>query len=125
MNEFTVNGRTYRYTNLNAFEAHKLILALVKKLGPAIKSVSMDADVSSLIGAFASVEGDVLEDVALPVFAQCSLSVDGRPLTNRGQIDATYTAEDVMDLYEVAFTLIKAQVGPAFTKALTRFGALS
>lgn len=125
MNEFTVNGRTYRYTNLNAFEAHKLILALVKKLGPAIKSVSMDADVSSLIGAFASVEGDVLEDVALPVFAQCSLSVDGRPLTNRGQIDAAYTAEDVMDLYEVAFTLIKAQVGPAFTKALTRFGALS
>jgi hypothetical protein len=123
MNEFIVNGRTYRYVNMNAFEAHKLILALVKKLGPAIKTVSMDADVSALIGAFASIEGDVLEDVALPVFAKCSLSVDGSPLQNRGQIDAAFTPEDVMDLYEVAFTLIKAQVGPAFTKALTRFGA--
>ena len=40
-------------------------------------------------------------------------------------MNALFTAEDIADLYELAVVSIKEQVGPAFTKALSRFGARS
>lgn len=125
MKEFQVNGRTYRYARMNAFEGHKLVLLLLKKAGPIISKISLDQDVGAMAAAFASIDGDPLVDIALPAFATSELSVDGRPLKTVNDIDANFELDDIGDLYEVAVRLIHGQVGPAFTKALTRFGAVT
>lgn len=120
--ESTINGRTYRYMRLNAFDAHKLVLQLAKTLGPALGTVSMDADVGALIGKLADV-GDPVQDLALPMWQKAAMTCDGRPLRTEADVNALFTAESIGDLYELAVVSIKEQVGPAFEKALTRFGA--
>nr|DAO91461.1 MAG TPA: tail assembly chaperone protein [Caudoviricetes sp.] len=122
--ESIINGRTYRYMQLNAFDAHKLVLQLVKTLGPALGSVSMDADVTSLIGKLAEI-GDPVQDIALPMWQKAAMTCDGKPLRSEADVNALFTAESIGDLYELAVISIKEQVGPAFTRALTRFGAHS
>lgn len=122
--ETTINGRVYRYMRLNAFDAHKLVLQLVKTIGPALGSVSMDADISALIGKLADI-GDPVQDIALPMWQKAAMSCDGKPLRTEADVNALFTAEDIGDLYELAVVSIKEQVGPAFTKALGRFGARS
>lgn len=122
--ESIINGRTYRYMRLNAFDAHKLVLQLVKTLGPALGSVSMDADVAALVGKLAEI-GDPVQDIALPMWQRAAMTCDGKPLRSEADVNALFTAEDIGDLYELAVVSIKEQVGPAFTKALTRFGAHS
>ena len=122
--ESTINGRTYRYMKLNAFDAHKLVLQLVKTLGPALGSVSMESDVTALVGKLADV-GDPVQDIALPMWAKATMTCDGKPLRSEADVNALFTADDIGDLYELAVVSIKEQVGPAFTKALTRFGAHS
>lgn len=122
--ETAINGRTYRYMRLNAFDAHKLVLQLVKTIGPALGSVSMEADVTALIGKLADV-GDPVQDIALPMWQKAAMTCDGKPLRSEADVNALFTAEDIGDLYELAVVSIKEQVGPAFTKALSRFGARS
>lgn len=120
--ESIISGRTYRYMRLNAFDAHKLVLQLAKTLGPALGTVSMDADVGALIGKLADV-GDPVQDIALPMWQKASMTCDGKPLRTEADVNALFTAESIGDLYELAVISIKEQVGPAFEKALTRFGA--
>lgn len=122
--ETTINGRTYRYMRLNAFDAHKLVLQLVKTIGPALGSVSMESDVTALVGKLAEI-GDPVQDIALPMWQKAAMTCDGKPLRSEADVNALFTAEDIGDLYELAVVSIKEQVGPAFTKALTRFGAHS
>lgn len=122
--ETTINGRTYRYMRLNAFDAHKLALQLVKTIGPALGSVSMESDVTALVGKLAEI-GDPVQDIALPMWQKAAMTCDGKPLRSEADVNALFTAEDIGDLYELAVLSIKEQVGPAFTKALTRFGARS
>ena len=122
--ENTINGRTYRYMRLNAFDAHKLVLQLVKTIGPALGSVSMDADVTALVGKLAEI-GDPVQDIALPMWQKAAMTCDGKPLRSEADVNALFTAEDIGDLYELAVVSIKEQVGPAFEKALGRFGARS
>ena len=122
--ESTINGRTYRYMRLNAFDAHKLVLQLAKTLGPAIGGLSMESDVSALIGKLAEV-GDPVQEIALPMWAKAAMTCDGKPLRTEADVNALFTADDIADVYELAVVSIKEQVGPAFTKALTRFGAHS
>lgn len=122
--ESIINGRTYRYMRLNAFDAHRLVLQLVKTLGPALGAVSMEADVAALVGKLAEI-GDPVQDIALPMWQKAAMTCDGKPLRSETDVNALFTAEDIADLYELAVVSIKEQVGPAFTKALTRFGAHS
>lgn len=122
--ETTINGRTYRYMRLNAFDAHKLVLQLVKTIGSALGSVSMESDATALIGKLAEI-GDPVQDIALPMWQKAAMTCDGKPLRSEADVNALFTAEDIGDLYELAVISIKEQVGPAFTKALTRFGARS
>jgi len=122
--ETTINGRAYRYMRLNAFDAHKLVLQLVKTIGPALGSVSMESDVTALIGKLTEI-GDPVQDIALPMWQKAAMTCDGKPLRSEADVNALFTAEDIGDLYELAVISIKEQVGPAFTKALTRFGAHS
>lgn len=122
--ETTINGRTYRYMRLNAFDAHKLVLQLVKTIGPALGSVSMESDVTALVGKLAEI-GDPVQDIALPMWQKAAMTCDGKPLRSEADVNALFTAEDIGDLYELAVISIKEQVGPAFKKALTRFGARS
>jgi len=122
--ESIINGRTYRYMRLNAFDAHRLVLQLVKTLGPALGAVSMEADVAALVGKLAEI-GDPVQDIALPMWQKAAMTCDGKPLRSEADVNALFTAEDIADLYELAVVSIKEQVGPAFTKALTRFGAHS
>lgn len=122
--ETTINGRTYRYMRLNAFDAHKLVLQLVKTIGPALDSVSMESDATALIGKLAEI-GDPVQDIALPMWQKAAMACDGKPLRSEADVNALFTAEDIGDLYELAVVSIKEQVGPAFTKALSRFGARS
>lgn len=122
--ESTINGRVYRYMRLNAFDAHKLVLQLAKTLGPALGTVSMEADVGALIGKLADV-GDPVQDIALPMWQKAAMTCDGKPLRSEADVNALFTAESIGDLYELAVISVKEQVGPAFEKALTRFGAHS
>lgn len=122
--ETTINGRVYRYMRLNAFDAHKLVLQLVKTIGPALGSVSMDSDVTALVGKLAEI-GDPVQDIALPMWQKAAMTCDGRPLRSEADVNALFTAEDIGDLYELAVVSIREQVGPAFMKALGRFGARS
>lgn len=122
--ETTINGRVYRYMRLNAFDAHKLVLQLVKTIGPALGSVSMEADVTALVGKLAEI-GDPVQDIALPMWQKAAMTCDGKPLRSEADVNALFTAEDIGDLYELAVISIKEQVGPAFMKALGRFGARS
>lgn len=122
--ETTINGRVYRYMRLNAFDAHKLVLQLVKTIGPALGSVSMESDVTALIGKLAEI-GDPVQDIALPMWQKVAMTCDGKPLRSEADVNALFTAEDIGDLYELAVISIKEQVGPAFMKALGRFGARS
>lgn len=122
--ESIINGRTYRYMRLNAFDAHRLVLQLVKTLGPALGAVSMEADVAALVGKLAEI-GDPVQDIALPMWQKAAMTCDGKPLRSEADVNALFKAEDIADLYELAVVSIKEQVGPAFTKALGRFGARS
>lgn len=122
--ETTINGHTYRYMRLNAFDAHKLALQLVKTIGQALGSVSTESDVTALIGKLAGI-GDPVQDIALPMWQKAAMTCDGKPLRSEADVNALFTAEDIGDLYELAVISIKEQVGPAFEKALTRFGARS
>lgn len=122
--ETTINGRVYRYMRLNAFDAHKLVLQLVKTIGPALGSVSMDSDVTALVGKLAEI-GDPVQDIAIPVWQKAAMTCDGKPLRSEADVNALFTAEDIGDLYELAVVSIREQVGPAFMKALGRFGARS
>lgn len=122
--ETTINGRVYRYMRLNAFDAHKLVLQLVKTIGPALGSVSMDSDVTALVGKLAEI-GDPVQDIALPMWQKAAMTCEGRPLRSEADVNALFTAEDIGDLYELAVVSIREQVGPAFMKALGRFGARS
>ena len=122
--ETIINGRTYRYMRLNAFDAHKLVLQLVKTIGPALGFVSMESDVTALVGKLAEI-GDPVQDIAIPMWQKAAMTCDGKPLRTEADVNALFTAEDIGDLYELAVVSIKEQVGPTFTKALTRFGARS
>lgn len=122
--ETTINGHTYRYMRLNAFDAHKLVLQLVKTIGPALSSVSMESDVTALVGKLAEI-GDPVQDIALPMWQKAAMTRDGKPLRSEADVNALFTAEDIGDLYELAVVSIREQVGPAFMKALGRFGARS
>lgn len=122
--ETTINGRTYRYMRLNAFDAHKLVLQLVRTLGPSLGSVSMSSDVTALVGKLAEI-GDPVQDIAIPMWQKAAMTCDGKPMRSEADVNALFTAEDIGDLYELTVVSIKEQVGPAFTKALGRFGARS
>ena len=122
--ETTINGRVYRYMRLNAFDAHKLVLQLVKTIGPALGSVSMDSDVTALVGKLAEI-GDPVQDIAMPMWQKAAMTCDGKPLRSEADVNALFTAEGIGDLYELAVVSIREQVGPAFMKALGRFGARS
>ena len=100
------------------------MLQLVKTIGPALGSVSMDSDVTALVGKLAEI-GDPVQDIALPMWQKAAMTCEGKPLRSEADVNALFTAEDIGDLYELAVVSIKEQVGPAFTRALGRFGARS
>lgn len=120
--ELNVNGHEVSFRRLNAFDTHKLVQQLVKTLGPVMTNVKGTDDVSKLLANLADTE-DVIETIALPVFAKCNLVVDGKQVKTVQDINAVFTAETILDLYEITFAVIKEQVGDFFGKLMTRFGA--
>lgn len=119
--DLNVSGHEISFRRLNAFETHKLIQLLVKTAGAAMTDVKPNDNIATLFAALAAAD-DLIETIALPTFAKCNLIVDGKPLKTQHDINTVFTAETVPDLYEIAFEVIKVQVGDFFSKMATKFG---
>lgn len=122
MIETNINGHEISFRRLNAFDTHKLVQQLIKTVGPVMSGVNGTDDVAKLLSKLAETD-DLIETIALPTFAKINLIVDGKPLKTQQDINTVFTADAILDLYEIAFRVLKEQVGDFFSKLLTKFGA--
>lgn len=125
---FEIGGREYSAVRLNAFATHKLMTKALKIFGPVAQHLKMDANIAEALPAVVGcLDEDVVSTFVLPMFAESRVAmVDGDglvPIKTPGDIDAFFTAETLVDFYELAFRVAQFQLGPVFRSALSRFGA--
>ncbi len=128
-----IGNREYTCHRMNAFAANKLLMRLQKIVLPIIgsalgdgKSVG-DIDVTAAVSMVAEhLDEAAMDTIVLPMFADSKLyDVDGkRFIRTGGDIDVCFTAETLMDMYELIWEVGKIQFVPFFASLGERFGDL-
>lgn len=124
---FLIGGREYSAVRMNAFATHKLLTKALKIFGPVVEHLDINADVAKALPAIVGrMDDDVVSTFVFPMFVESRVAlIDGDvvPIKGAGDVDGLFTAETLIDFYELAFRVAQFQLGPVFQSALARFGA--
>jgi stage V sporulation protein SpoVS len=129
-----VGGREYTCHHMNAFSANKLLMRIQKIVLPVIggalgneaQSIG-DIDVSQAIAMVSEhLDESVLDNIVLPMFAEAKVyDVERKKFIRTGaDIDVCFTAETLVDFYELIWEVGRLQFGPFFAQIGERFGGL-
>jgi hypothetical protein len=127
----------YTAMRMNAFEANKILLRLNKIVLPVVGGLTkkgggagnlMDADLSEVAGIIAeNLTEEVMDTIVLPMFVQSRVYfVEKKVFIKDGMsINMVFTADNLFDLYELIWEVLKLNFSAFFTKTAGRFGSLT
>ena len=115
-----IDGRNYTFGILGPFKAHRLLVKLIKIVGPAMagldvgdgKSIKdLDIDIGSIVtGLTTALDENETEQIILTLGEQ--IICEGKNLT-KDNIDALFTG-DILSLYKVVAAALEVQFGDFF-----------
>ena len=131
---FILGDREFTCTRMNAFAANKLLLRMQKVAVPVFGSLLSggkgiaDIDVKEAAQCIAmNIDETLMDSLVLPLFAESKLycSAGKKFVKTAIDIDQCFTTENLFELYELLFLVLRYQFGPFFKTLLDRFGGLS
>lgn len=128
----------YTAMKMNAFEANRILLRLNKIILPVIGGLTkgknggsvnlMDADLSEVTGIIAeNLTEEVMDTIVLPMFVQSRVyMVDKKVFVKDAMsINQSFTTDNLFDLYELIWEVLKLNFSAFFSKTAGRFGSLT
>ena len=128
----------YTAMKMNAFEANRILLRLNKVILPVIGGLTkgkqgasvnlLDADLSEATGIIAeNLTEEVMDTIILPMFTQSRVyMVEKKVFIKDGMsINQAFTADNLFDLYELVWEVLKLNFSAFFFKTAGRFGNLT
>ena len=128
----------YTAMKMNAVEANRILLRLNKIILPVIGGLTkgkqggsvnlLDADLSEATGIIAeNLTEEVMDTIVFPMFTQSRVYfVEKKVLIKDGMsINQTFTADNLFDLYELIWEVLKLNFSAFFVKTAGRFGSLT
>jgi len=128
----------YTAMKMNAFEANRILLRLNKIILPVIGGLTkgkqggsvnlLDADLSEATGIIAeNLTEEVMDTIILPMFTQSRVyMVEKKVFIKDGMsINQAFTADNLFDLYELVWEVLKLNFSAFFSKTAGRFGNLT
>lgn len=127
----------YTAMKMNAFELNKILLRLNKIVLPVVGGLTkkgvgagnlMDADLSEVAGILAeNLTEEVMDTIVLPMFVQSRVySIEKKVFIKDGMsINMAFTADNLFDLYELIWEVLKLNFSTFFSKTAGRFGSLT
>ncbi|CAB4197804.1 hypothetical protein UFOVP1309_35 [uncultured Caudovirales phage] len=137
--ETIIIGQTeYTAMKMNAFEANRILLRLNKIILPVIGGLTkgkqgasiniLDADLSEVTGIIAeNLTEEIMDTIVLPMFTQSRVyMVEKKVFIKDGMsINQAFTADNLFDLYELIWEVLKLNFSSFFAKTAGRFGNLT
>ena len=133
-----VGQSEYTAMKMNAFEANRILLRLNKIILPVIGGLTkgkqgasvniLDADLSEVTGIIAeNLTEEIMDTIVLPMFTQSRVyMVEKKVFIKDGMsINQTFTADNLFDLYELIWEVLKLNFSAFFAKTAGRFGNLT
>jgi hypothetical protein len=131
---FIVGSREFTCTRMNAFAANKLLIRLQKIVVPVMGTLMSagkgigDIDVKEAAQVIAAnLDESIMDNVIFPLFMESKVyCAEGKKFIKTStDIDQCFTADNLFDLYELIFEVVKYQFSPFFVSLVERFGALT
>jgi len=133
-----VGQSEYTAMKMNAFEANRILLRLNKVILPVIGGLTkgkqggsvnlLDADLSEATGIIAeNLTEEVMDTIILPMFTQSRVyMVEKKVFIKDGMsINQAFTADNLFDLYELVWEVLKLNFAVFFRKTAANFGNLT
>lgn len=127
----------YTAMKMNAFEANRILLRLNKIVLPVVGGLTkkgggagnlLDADLSEVTGIIAeNLTEEVMDTIVLPMFAQSRVfSKDKNVMIKDAMgINIAFTADNLFELYELIWEVLKLNFAAFFRNAAANFGNLT
>lgn len=127
----------YTAMKMNAFDANRILLRLNKIVLPVIGGLTkkgggagnlLDADLSEVAGIISeNLTEEVMDTIVLPMFTQSRVyMVEKKVFIKDGMsINQAFTADNLFDLYELIWEVLKLNFSAFFSKTAGRFGNLT
>ena len=135
---FIIGNTEYTAMKLNAFDANKLLLRLNKIVLPVIGGLTkgkqgkdvnlLDMDLSEATGIIAeNLTEEVMDTIIFPMFAGSKVySVEKKLFIKDGaSINQVFTTDNLFDLYELVWEVLKFNFAGFFGQVAARFGRLT
>lgn len=128
---FIIGGKEYSAGKIPAFAANSIILKLKNIVLPVIGELSskqgslLDMDLSGAFNILAEkLDEKVMSDIILPMFslAQVASITDNTKIDSQKTIDQVFTVDNLADLYELIYEVLRYNFQPFFVSAMSRFG---
>jgi len=129
---FIIGNREFTAVRMNAFSANTILLRIQKIAVPIIGAITAsgknigDVDVREAASAIsAHIDESIMENVVLPMFAESKVYCveSKRFIKSHVDIDQCFTAENLIDFYELIFVVARFQFGPFLESLMNRFGS--
>lgn len=128
---FIIGGKEYSAGKIPAFAANSIILKLKNIVLPVIGELSskqgslLDIDLSGAFNILAEkLDEKVMSEIILPMFslAQVASITDNTKIDSQKTIDQVFTVDNLADLYELIYEVLRYNFQPFFVSAMSRFG---
>lgn len=129
---FIIGGKEYSAGKIPAFAANGIILKLKNIVLPVIGELSgkqgnlLDMDLTGAFNILAEkLDEKVMTDIILPMFnlAQVASITDNIKIDSQKAIDQVFTVDNLADMYELIYEVLRYNFQPFFVSAMSRFGS--
>jgi len=128
----------YTAMKMNAFEANRILLRLNKIILPVIGGLTkgkqggsvnlLDADLSEATGIIAeNLTEEVMDTIVFPMFTQSRVYFGEKKVFIKDgmSVNQCFTADNLFDLYELIWEVLKLNFAVFFRKTAANFGSLT
>jgi hypothetical protein len=131
---FIVGNKEYTAIRMNAFDANLLLLKIQKIVLPLFASIKgqegkvtdiMDLDVSKAAAVLAeNLSEETFRTIVFPMFEKAKVysTEHKRVIKSPADVDIVFTAENLLDLYELIWEVARYNFHPFFLQITERFG---
>lgn len=131
---FIIGNKEYTAIRMNAFDANLLLLKIQKIVLPLFASIKgqqgavtdiMDLDVSQAASVLAeNLSEDTFKSIVFPMFEKAKVysTEHKRIIKSPADVDIVFTAENLLDLYELIWEVARYNFHPFFLQITERFG---
>lgn len=126
---FIIGAREFAASKIAAFEANEIAIKLQKIILPAIGELQngLDSNAGALLKVVSEkLDSQIMSDIVLPTFqlAQVACVSDNCKIQSKADINKVFSDVDQLaDLYELIFEVLKYEYQPFFTRLMERFGS--